>query len=82
MRISNGPLANANPTAVPTNGAEQGVANNVAKTPVRRASRIGPCARPDTKVIVEAGRLIGNHSKKLAANKTVGTAIPARNQGC
>jgi hypothetical protein len=30
----------------------------------------------------ELGKSIGSHSKKLAANKTVSTAIPARNHGC
>ena len=34
--ISNGPLVRANPTAVPRNGAEHGVANNVANAPVQK----------------------------------------------
>ncbi len=33
--ISNGPRASAKPTAVPTNGAEHGVAKAVASTPVK-----------------------------------------------
>ena len=33
-KISNGPRASANATAVPTKGAEQGVASRVANTPV------------------------------------------------
>ena len=81
-KISDGPRANAKPTAVPTNGAEQGVANKVANTPVRKASIMGPPDRFDATFAIELGRPIGSHSKKLAANKTVSTAIPANNQGC
>lgn len=44
-RISDGPRANANPTAVPTNGAEQGVVTKVANTPARKASSMGPLVR-------------------------------------
>jgi len=43
---------------------------------------MGPPDRLDAKVAIELGKPIGSHSKKLAANKTVSTAIPARNQGC
>ena len=81
-KISDGPRANAKPTAVPTNGAEQGVASKVANTPARKASSMGPLARLDAMVAIELGKPIGSHSKKLAANKTVSTAIPARNHGC
>ena len=35
-RITDGPCASANPTAVPKNGAEQGVANKVTSAPCKK----------------------------------------------
>ena len=40
--ISNGPCARANPTALPRNGAEQGVASSVANAPWRNCPE-RPC---------------------------------------
>jgi hypothetical protein len=43
---------------------------------------MGPPDLLDAAFAIEFGRPIGSHSKKLAANKTVSTAIPAKNHGC
>ena len=81
--MSSGPRASANPSAVPTNGAEQDAASNVAKAPSRNASANRPCARADPAAPATApGSAIGSQSHKLAANRVVATAMPARNQGC
>lgn len=80
--ISAGPRASANPTAVPTNGAEQDVAIKVAKAPAAKASSIGLRGRTPAAAAAKPGMPIGSTPHKLAANKVVTVAMPARNHGC
>ncbi len=71
----------AKPTALPTKGAEQGVARRVANAPVRKDSASGPVARAPPGIASGAGSLIVAQSNGLAANSVASRAKPARNQG-
>ena len=72
----------AKPTAVPKNGAEQGVASNVANIPDRKwPPKLSDLPTPPKPLNAE-GNLTSNQPHRLKANKETMTVIAIRNQGC
>ena len=81
--ISRLPRDKAKPTAVPTNGAEHGVASKVATKPPAK------CDGTDDTIPLRAsafvspgGSEISNKPRRLAAKSAITAAITARKTGC
>src|SRR5512140_938625 len=86
-RIIHHGCANANPSAVPKNGAVQGVARIVANTPSQNEAAY-PFPSPVcfataalTPVTATPGSLISNTSKRLRPNANTTTDIAMTNRG-
>ena len=86
-KISIGVPAKAKPTAVPTKGAEHGVASSVAKTPVPK------CLRklfPSSSLILslfkklfnQIGKRISKRPNTFRENRLTIITKPMMNQGC
>src|SRR5579883_3135571 len=69
----------AKPSAVPSSGAVQGVANNVASTPAKKLPR---CMRPSPSAVTAVGSGISNRPQTFAANTVRIAAIATKNTGC
>ena len=83
-RICVGPPASAKPTAVPTNGAEHGVASKVANAPMTKLP-ISPLPSPPAwpaKLVMVDGSTISKKPQRLQANSATMTATAAMNTGC
>ena len=79
--------ARANPTAVPKNGAEQGVANIVANAPVMKfllklLELWIPSPEPFAKLLIELGKRSSNKPHRLYAKKATIILNATINHGC